>query len=100
LLKKNYFYSHFLYLLEKERNFLLKKIGNWCQGIKQALIKAYKLSDNDQLNILFHKSDLGDRKPSELLSEMRQLLEAYDCDNPQTNVKAFWLLHWKTTLIH
>ena len=34
---------------------------------------------------MFNRTELGDRKPSEMLSEMRQLLEAYDADNAQTN---------------
>ena len=55
------------------------------QDIKKALIKACKLNENDRLDILFYRTELGDRKPSEMLSEMRQLLEAYDADNAQTN---------------
>ena len=55
------------------------------QDIKKALIKACKLNENDRLDILFNRTELGDRKPSEMLSEMRQLLEAYDADNAQTN---------------
>ena len=34
---------------------------------------------------MFNRTELGDRKPSEMLSEMRQLPEAYDADNTQTN---------------
>ena len=41
--------------------------------------------NNDRLDILFNRTELGDRKPTEMLSEMRQLLEAYDADNTQTN---------------
>ena len=55
------------------------------QDIKKALIKACKLNENDRLDILFNRTELGDRKPSEMLSEMRHLLEAYDADNAQTN---------------
>ena len=53
------------------------------QDVKKALIKAYKLNENDHLDILFNRTELGDRKPSEMLSKMRQLLEAYDADNTQ-----------------
>ena len=55
------------------------------QDIKLALIKACKLNENDRLDILFNRTELGDRKPSEMLSHMRQLLEAYDVKNTQTN---------------
>ena len=55
------------------------------QDVKKALIKACKLNENDRLDILFNRTELGDRKPSEMLSEKRQLLEAYDADNTQTN---------------
>ena len=34
---------------------------------------------------MFNRTELGDRKSSEMLSEMRQLLEAFDADNAQTN---------------
>ena len=37
------------------------------------------------MDILFNRTELGDRKPSKILSEMRQLLEAYDADNTQFN---------------
>ena len=47
------------------------------QDIKSALIKACKLNENDRLDILFNRTELSDRKPSEMLSHMRQLLEAY-----------------------
>ena len=43
------------------------------------------MNENDRLDVLFNRSQLGDRKPSELLNEMRQLLDAYDAHNPQTN---------------
>ena len=55
------------------------------QDVKKALIKACKLNENDRLDILFNRTELGDRKPSEMLSEMRQLVEVYDADNTQTN---------------
>ena len=55
------------------------------QDVKKALIKACELNENDCLDILFNRTELGNRKPSEMLSEMRQLLEAYDADNTQTN---------------
>ena len=55
------------------------------QDIKSALIKACKLNENDRLDILFNRTELGDRKPSEMLSHMRLLLEAYDVNNTQTN---------------
>ena len=84
--------------------------ANPYRAIKQALIKSYKLNENDQLDVLFNRSQLGDRKPSELLNEMRQLLDAYDAHNPQTNAvlkKLFLdklppevrgiLRHWKPT---
>ena len=59
--------------------------ANPYRAIKQALIKSYKLNENDPLDILFNRSQLGDRNPSELLIEMRQLLDAYDAHNSQTN---------------
>ena len=34
---------------------------------------------------MFNKTEIGDRKPTEMLNEMRQLLEAYDVTNSQTN---------------
>ena len=55
------------------------------QDVKKALIKACKLNENDCLDILFNRTEVGDRKPSEMLSEMRQLLEAYDADKTHTN---------------
>ena len=59
--------------------------ANPYRAIKQALIKSYKLNENDRLDVLFNRSQVGDRKPSELLNEMRQLLDAYDAHNLQTN---------------
>ena len=44
--------------------------ANLYRTIKQALIKFYKLNKNDRLNVLFNRSQFGDRKPSELLNEM------------------------------
>ena len=37
------------------------------------------------MGILFNRTELCDRKHSEMLSEMRQLLETYDADNTQIN---------------
>ena len=37
------------------------------------------------MDILFNRTELGDCKPSEMLSEMSQLLEAYGADNTQTD---------------
>ena len=34
---------------------------------------------------MFNKTETGDRKPTEMLNEMCQLLEAYDVTNSQTN---------------
>ena len=61
------------------------------QDIKSALIKACKLNENDRLDIWFNRTELGDRKPSEMLSHMRQLLEAYDVKNTQTTA-VLWKL--------
>ena len=44
------------------------------QTLKQALIKLYKISDDNRLDRLVHQTDLGDCKPTELLSELRTLL--------------------------
>ena len=44
------------------------------QTLKQALIKLYKISDDNLLDRLLHQTDLGDRKPTELLSELRTFL--------------------------
>ena len=44
-----------------------------------------KLNEKDRLDILFNRIELGDRKLSEMLSHMRQLLEAYDVKKTQTN---------------
>ena len=43
------------------------------QTLKQALIKLYKISDDNHLDRLLHQTDSGDRKPTELLSELRTL---------------------------
>ena len=59
--------------------------ANPYRAITQTPIKSYKLNENDRLDVLCNRSQLGDRKPSELLNEMRQLLDAYDAHNPQTN---------------
>ena len=34
---------------------------------------------------MFNKTEIGDRKPTEMLNEIRQPLEAYDVTNSQTN---------------
>ena len=51
------------------------------QSLKRALIKLCKISDNDRYNRLLHYTDLGDRKPLELLSELRTLLGESCSDN-------------------
>ena len=44
------------------------------QTLKQALIKLYKISDDNHFDRLLHQTDLGDRKLTEVLSELRTLL--------------------------
>ena len=53
--------------------------------IEKALTKTCKLNENHCLDILLNKTEIDDRKPIEMLNEMRQLLEAYDVTNSQTN---------------
>ena len=61
---------------------IIRNPGNQLyQSLKKALIKLYKISDNDRFDHLLHHSDLGDRKPSELLSELRNLLVEWCSDN-------------------
>ena len=59
------------------------------QRLKRALIKLYKISDNDRYDCLLHYTDLGNRKLSELLSELRTLL-GESCSN---NADLSKLLH-------
>ena len=63
------------------------------QDAKKTLLKACKLNENDCLDLLLNRTELGDRKPSEMLSKKRQLLEAYDADNTQAKavLKKFFL---------
>ena len=58
---------------------IIRNPGNQTyHSLKKALIELYKISDNDRFDHLLHRIDLGDRKPSELLSEFRKLLgESY-----------------------
>ena len=54
---------------------IIRNPGNQTyQTLKQALIKLYKISDDNRFDRLLHQTDLGDRKPTELLSELRTLL--------------------------
>ena len=55
------------------------------QTLKKALIKLYKISDDNRFDCLLHQTDLGDRKPSELLSELRTLLGESCSDNADLN---------------
>ena len=55
------------------------------QTLKKALIKLYKISDDNRFDRLLHQTDLGDRKPSELLSELRTLLGESCSDNADLN---------------
>ena len=55
------------------------------QTLKQALIKLYKISDDNRFDRLLHQTDLGDRKPSELVSELRTLLGESCSDNADLN---------------
>ena len=55
------------------------------QTLKQALIKLYKISDDNRIDRLLHQTDLGDRKSSELLSELRTLLGESCSDNADLN---------------
>jgi len=55
------------------------------QALKEALMKRCKSNENERLSILFNQTELGDKRPSELLEEMRELLGAYDPTNQQTN---------------
>ena len=55
------------------------------QTLKQVLIKLYKISDDNRFDRLPHQTDLGDRIPSELLSESRTLLGESCSDNADLN---------------
>ena len=54
--------------------------------IKQALILAYTPSKEQDINELLYHTQLGDRKPSDLLEKMRKLLET---DNTHLLKKLF-----------
>ena len=47
------------------------------------LIKLYKISDGNRFDRLLHQTDLGDRKPTELLSVLRTLLGESCSDNAE-----------------
>ena len=53
-------------------------------NLKTTLAKTYRLCENDRLDKLFHNTELGDRKPSELLLEMRYLLDAFNTSDSQS----------------
>ena len=53
--------------------------------LKQALVKSYAISENDRFDILLNRLELGDRKPTELLAEMRVLLDAFGSNKPELN---------------
>ena len=44
--------------------------------LKAALVEIFEQTEEHQLDQLLHACDLGDRKPTELLAEMRKLLGA------------------------
>ena len=65
---------------------IIRNLGNRpYQTLKQALIKLYKISDDNRFDRLLHQTDLGDCKPSELLSELRTLLGESCSDNADLN---------------
>ena len=72
-------------MMQKIQHNVRSRVSYPYQDIKKALIKTCKVNENDRLDILFNRTELSDRKPSEMLSEMRQLREAYDATNTQTN---------------
>ena len=52
------------------------------------MLKLYKINNNDRFDHLLHRTNLGYRKPSELLSELRTLLGASRhacCNNADLN---------------
>ena len=53
---------------------IIRNPGNQPYQSLKALIKLYKISDDNHFDRLLHQTDLGDRKPTELLSELRTLL--------------------------
>ena len=55
------------------------------QSLKQALLKLYKISDNNRFDHLLNRTNLDNRKPSELLSELHTLLGASCSDNADLN---------------
>ena len=55
------------------------------QSFKKVLIKLYKISDGNRFDCLLHQTNLGDRKPLELLSELRTLLGESCSDNADLN---------------
>ena len=55
------------------------------QSLKQALLKLYKISDNNRFDQLLNRTNLDDRKPSELLSELHTVLGASCSDNADLN---------------
>ena len=63
------------YLVIRKVQHIIWKPGNQLhQALKQTLIKLYKISEDNRFDSLLHQTDLGDRKPMELLSELRTLL--------------------------
>lgn len=57
-------------------------------SLKDAIVKAYGESDHAKLNRLMTSMDLGDRRPSELLEEMRRLAGT---DQDSQMLKTLWL---------
>ena len=51
---------------------IIRNLGN--HPYLKALIKLYKISNDNRFDRLWHQTDLGDRKPTELLSELCTLL--------------------------
>ena len=55
---------------------IIRNSGNQpYQTLKQALIKLYKISDDNHFDRLLHQTNSIDRKPSELLSELRKIVQ-------------------------
>ena len=61
-------------VIRKVQNIIRNPGNQPYQTLKQALIKLYKISDDNRLDRLLHQTELGDRKPTELLSELHSLL--------------------------
>lgn len=57
-------------------------------SLKQAIIKAFGESDHAKMNRLMSSMDLGDRRPSELLEDMRRLAGT---DQDSQMLKTLWL---------